>query len=150
METKLHTLTKEGVIKLEQELKVLKEEERPRVLEALKEARAQGDLSENADYDAARDEQGRIEQRIVEIEHILKNVDIINESKFLVHFVEENVDEEIYLVGSQEIDPDKKRISVESPLGKVLNSALNSRLLNKPLKVKTEVGEFNIIIKKIS
>jgi len=70
-------LTQEGVDNLKQELIILKDVKRGENLEALKEARAQGDLSENADYDAARNEQARIEARISEIENIMKNVKII-------------------------------------------------------------------------
>lgn len=145
-EQKIYTLTIDGKVKLERELKRIKEEDRPRVLDALKEARAQGDLSENADYDAARDEQARIEQRITEIEQILKNHQLISERKFSVLFVEENKTETIYLVGAQEIDPLKNKISIESPLGKILNEAS----LNKPLKVKTDNNEFTVIVKAIA
>jgi transcription elongation factor GreA len=70
-------LTQEGVDNLKTELAYLKDVKRGENLEALKEARAQGDLSENADYDAARNEQARIEARIAEIENIIKNVKII-------------------------------------------------------------------------
>ena len=73
-------LTQEGVDKLKDELTDLIDNKRPQNLEMLKEARAQGDLSENADYDAARNEQARIEARISEIENILKNVKIIKTS----------------------------------------------------------------------
>ena len=75
-----YQLTQEGVDKLKSELQYLKEVKRPENIEALKDARAQGDLSENADYDAARNEQARIEARIQEIETIIKNVKLIRKS----------------------------------------------------------------------
>ena len=67
-------LTSEGYLDLETELNTLKNEDRPRIIEAIKEARAQGDLSKNADYDAARDEQAKIEARIQELEYMLEHV----------------------------------------------------------------------------
>ena len=70
-------LTSEGFLELETELNKLKSEDRPRIIEAIKEARAQGDLSENADYDAARDEQAKIEARIQELEYMLEHAKII-------------------------------------------------------------------------
>src|SRR5690554_3623542 len=76
-----HQLTLEGFKKLEKELEDLKNIERARIIESLKEARAQGDLSENADYDAARDEQARLEARIQELEGIIKNVEIIDSNQ---------------------------------------------------------------------
>ena len=76
-----HQLTAVGLGKLKLELDDLKNNERGRVIESLKEARAQGDLSENADYDAARDEQARIEARIKELENIIKNSIIIDDNK---------------------------------------------------------------------
>ena len=76
---KTYKLTQQGLLDLQNEIERLKTEDRQRNLEALKEARAQGDLSENADYDAARDEQAQIEARIKEIEQILKDYEIIKE-----------------------------------------------------------------------
>jgi len=76
-----HQLTAKGLERLKLELDDLKNKERVRVIESLKEARAQGDLSENADYDAARDEQARIEARIKELEYIVKNAIVINSEK---------------------------------------------------------------------
>ena len=73
-------LTSEGYLDLETELNTLKSEERPRIIEAIKEARAQGDLSENADYDAARDEQAKIEARIQELEYMLEHAKIIEKA----------------------------------------------------------------------
>ena len=80
-------LTKSGVEKLEEERDYLINVERPRVIEELQLARSQGDLSENADYDAARDKQAQIEQRIKEIEYMLQNAEIISEEQMDLNVV---------------------------------------------------------------
>lgn len=151
----LFQLTQEGVDNLNKELTHLKDVKRGENLEALKEARAQGDLSENADYDAARNEQARIEARIAEIENILKNVkiikstseDIVNIGKTVtVRFVENNLKKEFYLVGSIEADPRLSRISIESPIGK----AMLNKAEGDVVEVKTESGKiFEIEIVEI-
>lgn len=151
----LFQLTQEGVDNLNKELTHLKDVKRGENLEALKEARAQGDLSENADYDAARNEQARIEARIAEIENILKNVkiikstseDIVNIGKTVtVRFVENNTQKEFYLVGSIEADPRLSRISIESPLGKAMLNKAEGDIV----EVKTETGRiFEIEIVEI-
>lgn len=139
-------LTQEGVDNLKQELTYLKDVKREENKEALKEARAQGDLSENADYDAARNEQARIESRIAEIENILKNVkiiktddrDIVNIGKgVVIRFVETGEEKEFILVGSIEADPRAKKISIESPIGR----ALLNKMENDVAEVKTETGK---------
>ena len=121
-----YQLTEQGFQNLKEELERLKDVDRKRNLDALKEARAQGDLSENADYDSARDEQARIEGRVKEIEGILKNFEIIKEDtsnkvnigKTVVIKVG-NMEEETYkIVGSLEANPLEKRISNESPIGR--------------------------------
>jgi transcription elongation factor GreA len=141
----LFQLTQEGVENLKLELTHLKDVKRGENLEALKEARAQGDLSENADYDAARNEQARIEARIAEIENILKNVkiikttneDIVNIGKTVqVRFQETNEVKEFYLVGSIEADPRLRKISVESPIGKAMMNKQEGDIV----EVKTETG----------
>ncbi|PKK99454.1 MAG: transcription elongation factor GreA [Tenericutes bacterium HGW-Tenericutes-2] len=141
----LFQLTQEGVKNLETELAYLKDVKREENKEALKEARAQGDLSENADYDAARNEQARIEARIAEIENILKNVkiikttteDIVNIGKTVtVKFVETGEIKEFYLVGSIEADPRQRKISIESPIGKSMLNKNEGDLV----EVKTETG----------
>lgn len=138
-------LTQEGVDNLKQELTHLKDVKRGENLEALKEARAQGDLSENADYDAARNEQARIESRISEIENILKNVkiikttseDIVNIGKtVLVKFLASGETKEFYLVGTIEADPKLRKISVESPIGKAMLNKQEGDVVD----VKTETG----------
>lgn len=126
-------LTKSGVEKLEEERDNLINVERPRVIEELQLARSQGDLSENADYDAARDKQAQIEQRIKEIEYMLQNAEIISEEQMDLNVVKpgatvtildlslDNPEEEKYtIVGSFETDPVNGKISNESPLAKAL------------------------------
>ncbi|MGE4319949.1 MAG: transcription elongation factor GreA [Acholeplasmataceae bacterium] len=148
-------LTQEGINKLKDELNYLKDVKRGENLEALKEARAQGDLSENADYDAARNEQARIEARIAEIETIIKNVkiirttsdDIVNIGKQVkVEFVETKKQNTFSLVGSIEANPMENKISVESPLGK----AMLNKVEGDEVEVKTETGRlFKIKILEI-
>lgn len=137
-----HQLTKEGYDKIAERLKFLKDVERPRIIEALKDARAQGDLSENAEYDAARDEQAKIEQEITELEDIIKNAEIIedkvhtnNIGKRITIFFEDEKDTLTFdLVSSfLESDPLKGVISRESPLGKaILEAEKGDRVLVKP------------------
>lgn len=139
-----YKLTEQGLLDLQNELESLKTVDRKRNLNALKEARAQGDLSENADYDAARDEQAQIEARIKEIEGILKNFEIIKKDKSNIVNIGKTVflkvgdlpEQEYTLVGSLEADPIKKRISNESPIGKgIIGSKKGDTIV-----VKTETG----------
>ena len=125
----MYQLTQEGYDKLNEELKLLIEVKRDENLEALKEARAQGDLSENADYDAARTEQARIEGRIAEIENILKYAKIIKTNqddvinigkKVKLLFLDTNKEREFHFISSIEVDPSNHKISIESPIGKAL------------------------------
>lgn len=147
----VYELTEQGLQELEQELENLKTVERPGNIEAIKEARAQGDLSENADYDAAREEQRRIESRIMEIENILKNKKIIKKDtsnkvttgkKVTIEFVGSKMKKTFYLVGTIEADPFSDKISNDSPLGKgiigcqVNDLATITTEANKELKVK--------------
>lgn len=125
---KVYELTQSGLEQLKDELTILKDVKRVENLEALKEAREQGDLSENADYDAARNEQARIEARIAEIELILKNVKIIKTNddsstvnigkKVSLYFIEKEKLVEYQVVGTIEADPKQNKISIESPLGR--------------------------------
>ena len=124
-------LTKEGAEKLEKELRHLIDIERPDVIEALQAARSQGDLSENADYDAARNRQAEIEGRIKEIENILANVKIISEkttkskgvvlgSKVTIKDLSDDTVETYTIVGTVEANPLKGLISNVSPLGRAV------------------------------
>lgn len=130
METKkYYELTEEGLKHLEEERQHLIDVERPNNIKALQDARSQGDLSENADYDAARDEQSRIEARIQEINEILKNVKIITKDKsskvatgkeVTIKFIDMDKVEVYNIVGTIEADPFEQKISNESPLGKAI------------------------------
>ena len=132
MEEKKNLLTYAGLKKLEEELHDLKVVKRKEVAEKIKEAREQGDLSENAEYDAAKDEQRDIEARIEEIEKILKNVVVEDEvdldkisvgCKVKVHDFEFEEDIELKIVGSTEANSLEGKISNESPVGKALIGA---------------------------
>lgn len=151
MSQKLY-LTAEGYAELERKLNQLKEEQKENII-ALQEARAQGDLSENADYDAARDNQARIAAAIKDTEQALKQAVIItgeegnNLGKYIdVNFIEEGVIETYQIVGTIEADPLQQKISDESPLGKaIIHSNVGDTVL-----VKTEDGEqFEVKIEKI-
>lgn len=124
-------MTAEGLARLEEELKVLKAEERPAVIRAIAEARAHGDLSENAEYHAARERQSFIEGRIAELESIIPSVEVIDVAKlsgkqvrFGAHVTildEESEDQKTYrIVGAYEADMKNGSISISSPLAKAL------------------------------
>lgn len=124
-------LTKEGIEALKNELDHLKNVVRLEVLDELKEARAQGDLSENADYDAARQRQAEVEARIKELETNLDNVAVISETKGGIQLVKLGCTvtvlnlntlevEKFTIVGSLEADPLNGKISNASPLGKAI------------------------------
>ena len=127
-------LTNEGFLEIEEELNYLKEVKRPEVIKALKDARALGDLSENADYDAARNEQAQVEGRISELEKILETAEIIEKrdtdkvglgTTVVLRYLDEDDDdtEEYKIVGSKEADPSKNKISNESPLARGIMGA---------------------------
>jgi len=127
-------VTREGYNKLEQELENLRTVKRKEVADKIKVARGYGDLSENAEYDAAKDEQRDIEARIEEIEKILKNAEVVVEDevdldkinvgcKVKVHDYEFDEDMELKIVGSTEANSLEGKISNESPVGKALIGA---------------------------
>ena len=131
MATEKIELTKEGEAKLTKELRHLIDIDRPEVLEQLAAARAQGDLSENADYDAARNKQAEVEARIKEIENILANAKIIEDKKLVSKLValgstvevkdlSDNTVATYTIVGTVEANPTKGLISNVSPLGKAI------------------------------
>lgn len=142
-----YKLTEAGYQQLKEELELLKGEKRLANLEDLKEARALGDLSENADYDAARDEQARIEGRIKEIENILKNSEIIKENNrsrtigigktVILKFLNNNIEMELTIVGRLEANPMEKRVSNESPLGKAIIGSKKGKIIT----YKSETGQ---------
>lgn len=134
VEAKKNILTFAGLKALEDELFELKVNKRKEVAQKIKEAREQGDLSENAEYDAAKDEQRDIEARIEEIEKILKNAEVVVEDevdldkisvgcKVKVHDFEFEEDIELKIVGSTEANSLEGKISNESPVGKALIGA---------------------------
>lgn len=149
---KYYELTEEGRLNLEREKQHLIDVDRPNNIKALQDARSQGDLSENADYDAAREEQSRIEARIAEITEILKNVKIITKDSsnrvttgknVTIEFIGMNKTESYDIVGTIEADPFEYKISNESPLGK----AIMGHDKGTTLTVVTEKGkEFRVKI----
>lgn len=122
-------LTQEGLDNLKKELDDLINVRRPENVQAIKEARALGDLSENAEYDAARNEQAVIEARIKQLEKMLENVFIISDvstdsvsigNTVTIKYVDDEEEDEYKIVGSQEADPFESRISNESPIAQAL------------------------------
>ena len=148
-------MTTDGFLKLEAELEDLKVNKRPEIIKALKDARALGDLSENADYDAARNDQSQLETRIKELDFMLSNAKIIEESTsevinvgstVTISYVDDN-DEEVYkIVGSLEADPFNNKISNESPIG----VAIMGKKVNDIISVESPTGSYDIRIKKIA
>ena len=156
-ETKKNILTYEGLKALEDELHDLKVNRRREVAQKIKEAREQGDLSENAEYDAAKDEQRDIEARIEEIEKILKNAEVILEEEAdfdkvsigcQVKILDCEYEEELVykIVGSTEANSLKGKISNESPVGK----ALIGKTVGETVTVETQVGELQYKILEIT
>lgn len=156
-EEKKTLYTEEGFKVLSDELDYLKNTKIQEVKEALKEARAFGDLSENSEYDEAKNEQAKIEARIVEIEAMLKNVEIIEDvkgnTKSVIVGVKVKVLDEEYgdeceyrVVGSTEADPRNGKISDESPVGK----ALLGKKIGEEVIVEAPGGEFKLKILGIS
>ena len=147
MDEKKNILTYEGLRKYEDELHELKVVKRKEVAEKIKEARELGDLSENAEYDAAKDEQRDIEARIEELEKILKNAEVVVEDevdvnrisigcKFKMLDIEYNEEVEYKIVGSTEANSLKGKISNESPVGKALLGAKKGQTVS----VETQAG----------
>ena len=157
MSEKKTMLTYEGLKKLEAELQELKVVRRREVAQLIKEARSQGDLSENAEYDAAKEEQAAVEARIVMLEKMLRNAEVIDEeslggevvsigSKVKVYDIEYEEQVEYLIVGSTEADPIQGRISNESPLG----VALIGRTLDDVVQVEAPDGPIEYRILEIA
>lgn len=153
-EAKKNILTYAGLKKLEDELANLKQVRRKEVAQKIKEAREQGDLSENAEYDAAKDEQRDIELRIEELEKLLKNVEVVVEDEVdldqisvgcqvKVYDVEYEEEIEFRIVGSTEANSLQNKISNESPVGR----ALLGRKAGETVEVETQAGiiEYKIL-----
>lgn len=152
--TKEIYLTNEGLENLKLELDNLKNVRRPEVIAALKEARALGDLSENAEYDAARNEQAVIENRIKEIEVMLENATVITEvatdkvgigNKVTIEYVDDAEQESYSIVGSKEADPFSNKISNESPIAK----AIMGFKVGSIVTVDSPNGSYNVKIVEI-
>ncbi|PPR77136.1 MAG: Transcription elongation factor GreA [Alphaproteobacteria bacterium MarineAlpha2_Bin1] len=149
-------MTVRGYNKLKDELKLLKSEERPSVIKAIEEARAHGDLSENAEYHAAKEKQGLIEGRIVEIEDKLSRAEVFNPSELnstnitfgaTVTLIDEDTDEEVkyQIVGTDESDIKNGLLSITSPVGR----ALIGKSEGDNVEVKTPKGTKDYEIIKV-
>ena len=147
-------LTNEGFLEIEEELNHLKDVKRPEVIKALKDARALGDLSENADYDAARDEQAKVEGRITELEKLLETAELIEKrdtdkvglgTTVKIVYEEDDDEEEYRIVGSKEADPSNNKISNESPLAKAIMNAK----VGDTCVVESPNGHYNVKILEI-
>ena len=138
-------ITKAYLEELKQKLDFLEKVERPRNLEELKDARAQGDLSENADYHAAKDQQGKIEEEIRSIRYTLENYELIDLKFFTLFFEDRGITETYEIVGTQEANPSSKKISIESPVGK----AIEGHKKGDRVIVHANNRDFYVVIKDI-
>lgn len=147
-------LTKDGFELIKEELNDLKKVQRPNIIKLIKEARELGDLSENADYHAAREEQAILEARISKLESMIENATIIKEehtdkiklgSTVKIKYVADGQLDEYMVVGSQEANPNDNKISNESPIGK----ALMGRKKGDSVSVSSPNGEYKIQIVEI-
>ena len=145
-EIKKNVLTQEGLKRYEEELQDLRVNKRKEIADKIKEAREQGDLSENAEYDAAKDEQREIEERIVAIETLLKNAEVVDDAEegtinigCKVKLYDKEFDEEVeyHIVGSTEANSLQGKISNESPVG----MALLHHRAGDTVKVETQAGD---------
>lgn len=151
------TLTVEGFKKLEERLEYLKTTKRSEIAENIRIARGYGDLSENSEYDEAKNEQGIVEQEILELEETIKNAKVVDESdlnldivsvglKVRLLSIEDNREMEYRIVGSSESNPAQRMISDESPIGKALIGAR----LNQTVEISIPRGVFSYKIIGIS
>ncbi len=147
-------VTKEGLKDIKKELEYLQTEKRPEVIEALKEARALGDLSENAEYDAARSEQAEVENRITVLTNMLNNVVVIEDADtdkvsigntVDVEYLEDGEVDTYTIVGSTEADPFENKISNESPIA----VAIMGKKVGETAKVISPNGEYEVKVVKI-
>lgn len=157
MDNKQVKLTEDGLKQLEEELEYLKTKKRKEVSEKIKVALGFGDLSENSEYDEAKNEQAQVEARIVSVENMLKNAIVIEESErdtskvelgatVTIHDIEFDEDITYKIVGSTEADPDEGRLSDESPLGKSLMGKAEGEMID----VDAPAGVIQYKILKIS
>ncbi|MGN8645590.1 transcription elongation factor GreA [Gracilibacillus sp. HCP3S3_G5_1] len=152
-EEKEFYMTEEGLKKLEEELEYLKTERRQEVVERIKIARDFGDLSENSEYDAAKDEQAFVESRIVQVENMIRNAviiknedenpDVVSLGRTITFQELPDGEEESYtIVGSAEADPFEGKISNDSPIAK----SLLGRSIGEEVVVPTPAGDMNVKI----
>ena len=142
-------LTASGLKEIQDELDELKNVKRPEVITALKEARALGDLSENAEYDAARTEQALVENRIQELDAMIENVDTDKVSigtTVTIEYVGDNDTEAYSIVGSKEADPFNNKISNESPIAQ----AIMGKKAGDVVSVDSPNGKYDVKILKIA
>lgn len=149
-------LTENGLAELQAELENLKTVKRPENIEALKDARALGDLSENAEYDAARNEQAIIESRITELEKILETAEVISDSEIntdtvsigtavKIEFIDDEETDTYYIVGRTEADPFENKISNESPIAQ----AILGKKAGEVATVKCDSDDYQVKIVEI-
>ena len=146
-------LTPQGYLELEQELNELKNVVRPRIIKDLKAARAQGDLSENADYDSARDEQGQVEARIKELEYKLEHStiaqkndkDVVSIGSYVTILYDDREEDEYLIVGSLEAAPLENKVSNESPIG----VAVMGHKKGEIVEVSSPNGSYEVTIKDV-
>ena len=144
-------VTKEGLEEMKSELEYLQQEKRPEVINALKEARALGDLSENAEYDAARSEQAEVEAKIASLNQMIENAVVIENADtdtvsigntVKIEYVEDKEQETYTIVGSKEADPFENKISNESPIAKAILGLKKGEIA----KVASPNGEYEVKI----
>lgn len=149
-------ITEEGLEKLNAELEDLKNVKRPEIIQSLKEARALGDLSENAEYDAARNAQAECESRIAELEAMIENVEIISDEikkdkvqvgvTVTIEYVGDNDTETYTIVGSKEVDLATNKISNESPIAQAIMGGKVGQIKT----VESPGGSYEVKIVKIA
>ena len=156
MPEKSYPMTAEGKEKLQAELKNLKLVKRPEVIERIKVARSFGDLSENSEYDAAKDEQSHVEDRIAQVEDMLKYAQVVDADSVdpnevsvgkTVTYTEVGTDDtETYtIVGSDESDPLNGKISNDSPIAQ----ALLGKKKGETVSITTPGGQFDVVINNV-
>ena len=155
MDKKEIYLNEKGLDEIKKELDFLKLEKRPEVILALKEARAQGDLSENSEYDAARNEQALVESKIAELEKMVENAVVIKEvdtdkvsigTSVKIEYVDDGETESYMVVGSKEADPFENKISNESPIAQ----AIMGKKIGDVVSVASPNGQYSVKILEIA
>ena len=155
MDKKEIYLTEKVLDEIKKELDFLKLEKRPEIILALKEARAQGDLSENSEYDAARNEQALVESKIAELEKMVENAVVIKEvdtdkvsigTSVKIEYVDDGETESYMVVGSKEADPFENKISNESPIAQ----AIMGKKIGDVVSVASPNGQYSVKILEIA